>query len=365
MLSRSAPCLSQPQASPRVVKATVVFILVLAARIAHAAPDGLAPPEGFVDRSGVTELVFWQGVNGLLAGSVLGYAVTAGQLDEHCRTTYGPDQHHSQACKDAVGRGAGIAVVGLATGIGLPLLLTRGREVKTADALLVNRSTLIGAMHGYIIPFAAGLEPFNTRRPDYVVSVDDSRWLAGLTFAGDIAGVGVGTFLANRYDPTPGKVSFLGTLHSATFIAALSVGSSFPDKVDQHDWRLISAFSLGLADIALGIGLLYSDHIDIGRNRVFWLDTGAMVGWLAGGGLGSIVAGDRERALSIGGALGMTAGIILSYWATSGSEAWRQARQSRATKVVELDAPGLRVMPAARGTGRALDVSLDLLRGRF
>jgi hypothetical protein len=61
----------------------------------------------------------------------------------------------------------------------------------------------------------------------------------------------------------------------------------------------------------------------------------------------------------------MTAGTILSYWATSGSEAWRQTRPSNHAKVVELDAPGLRVMPAARANGRSLEVSLDLLRGRF
>jgi hypothetical protein len=90
-----------------------------------------------------------------------------------------------------------------------------------------------------------------------------------------------------------------------------------------------------------------------------------MVGWLAGGGVGSIIAGDKQRALSIGGALGMTAGIVLSYWATSGSESWRQARQTNNPKVVDLDAPGLRVLPAAGPTGRAMEVSLDLLRGRF
>ena len=337
-------------------------MLSLLAGMARAAPDGLAPPEGFADRSGITELVFWQGVNGLLAGSVLGYAVTAGQLHDACQTT---ETRHSQGCKDALGRSAGITVVGLAAGIGIPLLVTRGREVKTADTLLVNRSTLIGAMHGYIIPFAAGLDIFDTRRIDYVVNVDESRWLAGLTFAGDVAGIGVGTFLAHRYDPTPGQVSFLGTLHSATFIAALSVGSSFPDKVNQRDMRFISAVALGLADVALGIGVLYSDRIDIGRNRVFWLDTGAMVGWLAGGGVGSIIAGDKQRALSIGGALGMTAGIVFSYWATSGSESWRQARPTNSLKVVDLDAPGLQVLPTAGPTGRAMEVSLDLLRGRF
>jgi hypothetical protein len=318
-----------------------------------------------VDRSGIGELVFWQGVNGLLAGSVLGYAVSAGQMDRHCRTKE-PDDSYSSACKDALGRAGGIAVVGLAAGVAVPLLATRGRDIKTADALLVNRATLIGAMHGYIIPFAAGLEPFDTKSVNYVVEVDESRWLAGLTFAGDVAGVGAGTYLARRFDPKPGTVSFLGTLHTATFIAAMSVGSSFPDEVKQNDMRLISSVSLGLADAALGVGLLYADRIDIGRNRVFWLDTGSMVGWLAGSGLAGIIAGSESRALSIGGALGMFLGVALSYWATSDSEPWRESAPAEPKpKLVELDAPALRMVPRpGPGQGR-LDVSIDLLRGRF
>src|SRR5512140_1850843 len=122
----------------------LALLMTAVAGPAQATPDGPAPPVGYLDRSGVGELVFWQGVNGLLAGSVLGYAITAGQLDSHCRTTYGADHSHSQECKDAVGRGAGITVVGLAAGVSVPLLVSRGRALKTGDALLVNRSTLIG-----------------------------------------------------------------------------------------------------------------------------------------------------------------------------------------------------------------------------
>jgi hypothetical protein len=338
-------------------------LLVMATRTAKATPDGPLPPFGYVDRSGLTELVFWQGVNGLLAGSILGYTVTAGQLDRHCRKTYGPNQEFNQPCKDAIARGAGITVVGLAAGVSLPLLLSHGRALKTGDALLVNRSTLIGAMHGYIIPFTAGLEPFDTKRIDYTVDVDESRWLAGLTFTGDLLGSVAGSYLAYRYDPPPGKVSFLGTLHSATFIAAMSVGSSFPDEVKQRDLRIISSVALGLADVALAVGLTYVDRIDIGRNRVFWLDTGSMVGYLAGSGIAGIVAGDENRALSIGGALGMTAGIIISYWATKGSEPWRES--TKVAKLVDFDGPGLRILPVANPNSGKLEISLDLLRGRF
>jgi hypothetical protein len=206
------------------------------------------------------------------------------------------------------------------------------------------------------------LEPFNTKSVDYVIEVDESRWLAGLTFAGDMTGVGAGSYLAYHFDPKPGTVSFLGTLHTATFIAAMSVGSSFPDEVKQKDLRLISGVSLGLADAALAVGLLYADRIDIGRNRVFWLDTGSMVGWLAGSGLAAIMAGNESRALSIGGALGMVLGTALSYWATDDSEPWRESAPAE-PKLVELDAPGLRMAPRA-GQGR-FDLSLDLLRGRF
>lgn len=112
------------------------------------------------------------------------------------------------------------------------------------------------------------------------------------------------------------------------------------------------------------MGLLYADRIVIGRNRVFWLDTGSMVGWLAGSGLSAIIAGNENRALSIGGALGMVLGTALSYWATSDSEPWRESAPAE-PKLVELDAPGLRMVPrAGQGQGR-FDVSLDLLRGRF
>jgi hypothetical protein len=350
--------------NPRGPGAVFIGLLILSVtRPAGAAPDGPAPPPGYLDRSGIGELVFWQGVNGLLAGSVLGYAVTAGQMDRHCRSKE-PDDTYSSSCKDAFGRAGGIAVVGLAAGVAVPLLATRGRDLKTADALLVNRATLIGAMHGYIIPFAAGLEPFNAKSVDYVIEVDESRWLAGMTFAGDVAGVGVGSYLARKFDPKPGTVSFLGTLHTATFIAAMSVGSSFPNEVKQKDMRLISSISLGLADVALGVGLLYADRIDMGRNRVFWLDTGSMVGWLAGSGVAGIIAGNENRALSIGGALGMFLGTALSYWATSDSEPWRESAPAE-PKVVELDAPGLRLVPrTGQGQGR-LDVTVDLFRGRF
>jgi hypothetical protein len=351
-------------------RASTILVLMSFAAPARAAdpdqaPAAQAPPVGYRDRSGVTELVFWQGVNGLLAGSFLGYAVTAGTVNEHCQTRYGPDMEYSDTCKDALARGGGINVLSLAAGIAVPLWVTRGRPVTTGDAILVNRATLIGAMHGYIIPFAAGLEPFRTGRTDYAVNVDESRWLAGLTFAGDLAGVGVGTYLATHMDMAPGTISLLGTLHSATFLAAMSVGSSFPDEVNQDDARLISSMSLLAADVALAVGISHIDRLDVGRNRVFWIDTGAVVGWLAGAGLGSVIAGNEERAVAIGGTLGMAGGIVLTYLSTREQEGWRRRAEPGKPPVVELQAPAVGWRPSMAGTPGRLHLSLDLLRGTF
>jgi len=328
------------------------------ARHALATPDGPAPPDGYLDRSGMSELVAWQFVNGLFAGSTLAIAVTAGELDEHCFPTEDDD------CRSAEARAAGITLLGAASGIAVPLLVTRGQPVRTADALLINRATLIGAMHGYIVPFAAGLEPFVPGVDVYTVNVDEVRTLAALTFAGDLMGVGVGTYLATHSNPAPGTVSFLGTIHSATFLAGMSIGNSFPEHVDQDDQRLIAGLSLGAADLGLGIGLLFADRIDIGRNRVFWLDTGGVVGWLAGAGLGAALAGDEERVVSISGTVGMAAGFVLAYRYTSGDEGWRRRRPAKVAGV-ELDAPAIRIAPTRYGADVATQYSMDFLRGRF
>lgn len=345
---------------PRLVAnlVTILVAVLLLGRSAYA--EQLTPPPGFRDRSGLTELVFWQGVNGLFAGSFLAYAITGGAVERECDTgmmTMGMDEV-SEACRDAVGRSGGIVALSLAAGIATPLLVTRNKDVKTADAILINRSTLVGAIHGYVIPFAAGLDNTQT---------DDRRVLSGLAFTGDVMGIAAGAYLASRYELTPGKVSFLGTLHMATLLAALSVGNSFPDEVDQDDERLISGVSLGLADVALGIGILYIDRVDIGRRRVFWLDTGSTIGWIGGGGLGALLGGTDERAVAIGSTLGLAAGLALTYWATSDMEEWRQ-RYQVGTVAVDFHPPSLRVEPE-RGVGGAAGpgkrVTIDALRGRF
>jgi hypothetical protein len=337
-----------------------VWLTLAVASPALAQVDGPVPPEGYVDRSGMSELVAWQTVNGFFAGTFLAIAVTAGDIEFDCDMASDPGE-----CRSAKARAAGIALLGLASGLGVPFLVTRGHEVRTADALLVNRATLIGAMHGYILPFAAGLEPFDPGRNVYSVNVDEVRTLASLTLTGDMLGIATGTYLAARWNPAPGTVSFLGTLHSAAFIAGMSIGSSFPDHVDQDDWRLISGVSLGVADLALGIGLMNARRIDIGRNRVFWLDTGGLVGWLAGAGLGAALGGTDQRAVTIGGSAGMAAGFLLSYSLTSGSEGWRRRHEAGAAQGIEFDAPALRIVPVNYGTEVETQYAVDVLRGRF
>jgi hypothetical protein len=323
-------------------------------------------PPGYRDRSGLTELVVWQGVNGLFAGAFLASALTGGATNSACLND--SDAGAQQRCEDALARSTGIATVSLAAGIAAPILLTRGRNVRTADAILVNRATLIGAMHGYIIPFAAGLEPLEDTA-DTEVAVSEAQWLSGLTYLGDVIGVGTGAYLAHEYDPDPGTVSFLGTIHTTTFLAALSVGGSFQKSVQQDDARVISAAALASADLALGVGLLYRNEIDVGRNRVFWVDTGAFLGWLAGAGIGSIIAGQSEQAVAIGGTLGMAVGIGATYYASEEVDTWRN-RAELADAGAEapgfaLDAPAVRVQPLATPNGFNTVFVLDVLRGRF
>jgi hypothetical protein len=338
-----------------ILSCLLLLVMVPAARAAPA--EDLSPPPGFRDRSGLTELVFWQGVNGLIAGSSLAYAISGGAVEREC-DDMGSMMEASEACKDAVGRSSGIAALGLAAGIATPLLVTRGKDVRTGDVILINRSTFLGALHGYIVPFAAGLDNTQT---------DDRRVLSALTFTGDVLGIAAGTYLASRLDLPPGKVSFVGTLHSATLLAALSVGNSIPDEVDQDDERIISGISLGLADVALGIGIAYLDRVDIGRRRVFWLDTGGLVGWIGGGGFGALLGGSDERAIAIGSTVGMAAGLVLTYWATSDMESWRKRYQVGALSF-ELHPPGLRVEPetgAGGSYGHGKRVTVDALRGSF
>jgi hypothetical protein len=346
---------------PFIVAWLVAVVLALSVGSARATPQGPAPPEGYVDRSGLSELVAWQGVNGLFAGMFLSTALFAGAVSDNCDFGAGEE---SNACKDARTRAAGVVALGLAAGVATPLLVTRGRPVRTVDSIIINRSTLIGAMHGYILPFAAGLEPFEPGRSNYALEVDQVRTLAGMTFAGDVLGVLAGSYLANRYENvTPGTASFLGTIHSATFFAAMSVGTSFPDHASQDDMRLITGTSLALADIALGLGLYYVDRIDIGRNRVFWLDTGALLGWLAGAALGTVFAGDDQRAGSIGGSVGMAAGIVLTYWQTKEEEPWR--RRYSPDTAFRLEAPSLSISPVRNGERTGTAVSVQALRGTF
>ncbi|MDH5219386.1 MAG: STMP1 family protein, partial [Gammaproteobacteria bacterium] len=179
------------------------------------------------------------------------------------------------------------------------------------------------------------------------------QWSFGLTFAGDLLGVGAGVYLAQNYEPDPGFVSLLGTLHFTTFLAAGSIGSAFADELDQDTNRLISGTSLAIADVALAAAYYYRNEIDIDRNRVFWIDTGSMVGWIAGGGIGAIIAGTDQRAVSVGSTIGMATGIIATYWATRKTEDWRNRVdfENTANKGLHFETPSFSIRPRQRANG--------------
>jgi hypothetical protein len=346
---------------PRHRRSAVLTVLVavsLHAAAAQATPDGPAPPPGYVDRSGLSELIFWQGVNGLFAGGLLGTALFGKTIEQECvdeDVSPGTPVEQNKSCSAALARGGAIPVVGLAAGLSLPFLLTRGNPVKTGDVILINRATMIGAMHGLILPFVAGADPSDP---------DDFLLTGGLAFAGDVAGLSLGLYLASRYDFDPGRMSFLGTLHFAAFLASMSVGTSIPEHNDKSDQRIIQGISLGLADAALVVALTQFNKIDIGRHRVFWLDTGAFIGMLGGTAVGALIGGDEEKVAAIGGAVGMAAGFLLTYWSTEGDEAYRKRHEPRVSRL-EFDAPAVRLLPTPTQDGMELGLGFDVLRGRF
>jgi hypothetical protein len=347
---RQRPCVS--------AVLTVLLSSCLGAGAARAAADGLAPPLGYVDRSGLSELIFWQGVNGLFAGGFLGTALFGKTIERECLDddeVAGAPVEQNKSCTAALARGGAIPVVGLAAGVSLSFLLTRDKPVKTGDVILINRATMIGAMHGLMVPFIAGADPSDP---------DDFLLTGGFAFTGDVAGLGLGLYLASRHDFDPGKMSFLGTLHFATFLAAISVGSSFPEHNDKTDQRIIQGISLGLADAALVLALTQFDKIDIGRHRVFWLDTGAFIGMLGGTAMGALIGGDEERIAAIGGAAGMAAGLLLTYWSTKGDEKYRN-RHEFSVAGIDFDAPTVGLSPRQTQDGIGLGLSFDVLRGRF
>ena len=336
----------------------MLLAICLGAGFARATPDGPAPPPGYVDRSGLSELIFWQGVNGLIAGGFLGTALFGKTIQRECIEddgTAATPVEQNKSCTAAVARGGAIPVVGLAAGLSLPFLLTRDKAVKTGDVILINRATMIGAMHGLILPFVAGADPSDP---------DDFLLTGGLAFTGDVAGLGLGVYLARIHDFDPGKMSFLGTLHFATFLAAISVGSSIPEHNSKDDQRIIEGLSLGLADVALLVALTQFDKIDIGRHRVFWLDTGGVIGMLGGTAMGALIGGDEERVVAIGGAVGMAAGLLLTYWSTTGDEKYRN-RHEFSVAGIDFDAPTVGLAPRQTQDGIELGLSFDVLRGRF
>jgi hypothetical protein len=144
----------------------------------------------------------------------------------------------------------------------------------------------------------------------------------------------------------------------------MSVGSSFPEHNDKTDQRIIQGVSLGLADAALVVALTQFNKIDIGRHRVFWLDTGGFIGMLGGTALGALIGGDEERVAAIGGAAGMTAGLLLTYWSTKGDEKYRN-RHEFSVAGIDFDAPTVGVVPTQTPAGLEMGLSFDVLRGRF
>jgi hypothetical protein len=129
---------------PHVIACTASFALLLCqsnrARADEEAPS-ISPSRfptsggGHLDRSGINEHAFRGFFQGAVSGMFLGYAVTSSTEDS------------SIAIRVVTG-----GIIGGGLGIGLPLWLNAGKEVRSGDVVWINAAQNWGFVNGFAIP---------------------------------------------------------------------------------------------------------------------------------------------------------------------------------------------------------------------
>jgi len=308
-----------------------------------ATPLPPADPAVYLDRSGVEELVIGQALLGVIAGSAAGWGAVG--------------------TPDGMSSGA---AVGLAAGVGLPLLLTRGRPVPAAHAQYVNTLEWIGMLNGLLAGMAAGLEPgeLSQRRAWY-----------GLTAGSGALGLGVAALTVDVLQPSPGQVGALlsGAAYGAyTGVTVLGLA----DIVD--DTQEAGVLLLAFTDAGVLAALLLRDHLDVGRSRMLWLDIGGLGGMVIGSGLLWTATGQRASPEVVAGSMlaGFWGGVLAAWVATARIDRWRERADVASASVLRIDPDAGVVLgsvlpriatfsdPRAAG-GRRLELSVGLLEGRF
>jgi hypothetical protein len=303
---------------------------------------------GWVDRSGYSELIYHSISEGTFVGVEAGLALT---------------DINDPASANRIALGG---LIGGAVGLAIPLLTATG-EVRTGDVVFMGVAHTLGMANGFLIPFTVQLAQCTASAgcvidPSLAFIRIDFGVSAGLSLV-----AGAATLLVNQQlNLTPGQAEAIGGGAIWGAMLGFLVGLAVPEAVANSP-ALLTGLTIGGADAGALAAFLLRDFFDMDRSRIWFMDTGALVGVGAGWALAFFISPSsfNSTAVSIAGIAGAAAGWAVAYFATSGLDGYKQGAPPSAPAAARLDAPSIRPLVSLARGEHASGIQVDLIQGRF
>jgi len=305
---------------------------------------------GWVDRSGYPELIYHSISEGTAVGVEVGFALA---------------DFNDPATANRVLLGG---LIGSAAGLAIPLLTAGSGEVRTGDVVFMGVAHTLGMANGFFIPFTVQLAQCSAATgsgcfldPSLAASRIDFGVSAALSL-----GAGAATMLVNRQlNLSPGQAEAIGA--GAFWGAAVGflVAFAVPDAIVNQP-ALLTGVSIAGADAGALAAFLLRDFFDMDRSRIWFMDTGVVVGIGAGWALAFFISPGAFNftAVSIAGIAGGAAGWAVAYFATGGLDGFKQGAPN-GPAAVTLDAPSFHPLASLARGEHASGIQVDLIQGRF
>ncbi|MDP7038209.1 MAG: hypothetical protein QGI45_03565 [Myxococcota bacterium] len=323
------------------MKKTLGLILILCAFALHVEAKPLrpheVPPDIYLDRSGLVELMAWQVVYGPATGIML-------------MEFLAPD--------DNIRRTSGI-ILGFGLGAGLPFFLNKDKPVHQAEAMWYNLAEIWGYFNGALLPT--------------LWRSDNDRDRLGTMSLLSLAALGGALSSYDEMHLSPGQTSALGSgIIFGAGAGALVAGMM---NLNTNDEREIGSLLLLSSNAGLLASYLLKETFDVDRRRIFWTDIGGYTGALLGLGLGWMIVGDdnfsgKEQVFSGSVLAGMLSGLYLAFHYTEELDTYRLDKNDRASEdesAFQLQSPSpMLISSYDRNEGKnVMGFGLNLLQGEW
>jgi hypothetical protein len=353
-----------------VIRSTALLalaILLVQSSVARAdEPPAISPSRfptsgaGHLDRSGMNEHAFRGFFEGLFVGTFLGFAISSSTSDSNA------------AIRMVTG-----GLIGAGLGVGLPLWLNRGKEVRSGDVVFLNAAQNWGFVNGFAVPllFQMGSGTFD----DEVLGIErpEARLDFGLSAVVSLAAGGLAAYAAPTLDLTPGQAAMVGTTSLwAGLGGLLLVYAISPDNAGTG-WNQAKAASIIIGSTGGALAALtLRETFEVDRGRAVMVDLGAVVGLGAGALLGWFLDPDFENQHAVFGSLlaGMLAGNYFGWLVSRGMDDYKlSAPREPTTALINYrdgawipGVPTPRPLAVRTRTGRSdMVAGVSLLDGRF